>query len=148
MTLNCIWWWISSFGDLQNVEYTTSASFPDSFWPGVCPVGWVCRIHWLLLCRGVNPTRQWVFWYDTKQSYGEVPIILELWGMQSIPSLPLLPGPLWPRVVAPFRILSMGQIDLNCVLMLSEIAWNRTVLTFKLVLMLNWIEWNGTVFVC
>ena len=25
--------------------------------------------------------------YDTKQSDGEVPVILELWGMQSIPSL-------------------------------------------------------------
>ena len=25
--------------------------------------------------------------------------MLELWGMQSTPSLPLLPGPLWPRVV-------------------------------------------------
>ena len=24
----------------------------------------------------------------------------ELWGMQSIPSLPLLPGPFWPEVVA------------------------------------------------
>ena len=27
--------------------------------------------------------------------------MLELWGMQSAPSLPLLPGPLWPGVVAP-----------------------------------------------
>ena len=33
--------------------------------------------------------------YDTKQSDIEVPIILELWGMQSTPSLPSLPGPLW-----------------------------------------------------
>ena len=39
--------------------------------------------------------------YDTKQSDGEVPSMLELWGMQSTPSLPLLPGPLWPGVVAP-----------------------------------------------
>ena len=34
--------------------------------------------------------------YDTKQSYGEVPVMLELWGMQITPSLPLLPGPFWP----------------------------------------------------
>ena len=31
---------------------------------------------------------------DTKQSDGEVPVILELWGMQSTPSLPSLPRPL------------------------------------------------------
>ena len=46
--------------------------------------------------------------FDTKQSHGEVPVILELWGMQSIPSLALLPGPLWLRMVAPDRALSMG----------------------------------------
>ena len=28
------------------------------------------------------------------------------------PSLPLLPGPLWPGVVAPDMVLSMGQIEL------------------------------------
>ena len=39
--------------------------------------------------------------YDTKQSDGEVPVILELWGMRSTPSLPSFPGPLWPGVVAP-----------------------------------------------
>ena len=46
--------------------------------------------------------------YDTKQSDGEVPAMLELWGMRSTPSLPSLPGPLWPGVVAPDRALSMG----------------------------------------
>ena len=35
----------------------------------------------------------------------------ELWGMRSIPSLPSLLGPLWPSVVAPGRVLSMGQIN-------------------------------------
>ena len=32
--------------------------------------------------------------YDTKQSDGEVPAVLEFWGMRSTPSLPLLPSPL------------------------------------------------------
>ena len=32
--------------------------------------------------------------------------------MISTPSLPLLPGPLWSEVVAPDRVLSMGQIEL------------------------------------
>ena len=47
--------------------------------------------------------------YDIKQSDGEVPVMLELWGMQSTPSLPSLLGLLGPRVVAPNRDLSMGQ---------------------------------------
>ena len=34
--------------------------------------------------------------------------------MWSIPLLLSFPGPLWPRVVAPDRILSMGQRELNC----------------------------------
>ena len=39
--------------------------------------------------------------YDTQQSDGEVPVMMELWGMLSIPSLPSLPGPLWLGVVVP-----------------------------------------------
>ena len=38
--------------------------------------------------------------------------MLELWGMQSSLSLPLLPGPLRPRAVASDRVLYMGQIEL------------------------------------
>ena len=49
--------------------------------------------------------------YDTKQSDGQVPIILELWGMQST-LFSLLPGPLWSGVVSPDRVLSIGQIEL------------------------------------
>ena len=45
---------------------------------------------------------------------GYVPVMLVLWGMQSIHSLPELPGPLWPGVVAPNKVLSIGQIELNC----------------------------------
>ena len=71
-------------------------------------------------------------WYDTKQSDDEVPVMLELWGMQTIPSLWLLPGPLRPGVVAPDKVLSMDQIELNCALILNWIAWNRNILAFKL----------------
>ena len=45
--------------------------------------------------------------------------MLDLWGMRSTPSLPTLPGPLWPGVVVPDRVLSMSQIEVNCVLMLN-----------------------------
>ena len=44
----------------------------------------------------------------SKRSDGEAPVMLELWGMRSIPSLPLLPGPLWPGIVASDRALSIG----------------------------------------
>ena len=78
---------------VQNFRVTPSAS---------CPVSWGCRIHRLLLCRGVRPPpHNGCPGYDTKQSDGEVPAMLELWGMRSTPLLPSLPGPLWPGVVAP-----------------------------------------------
>ena len=41
--------------------------------------------------------------------------MLEPWGMPSTPSLPSIPGPFWPGVVAP----DMVQIELNCVLVLN-----------------------------
>ena len=58
--------------------------------------------------EGWNPSPHECPGYDTKQSYGEVPMMLEFWGMWSTPSLPLLPGPLLPEMVAPDRALSMG----------------------------------------
>ena len=70
--------------------------------------------------------------YDTKQSDGWVPVMFELWRMRSTPLLPSPPGPLWPGRVALDRVQSMGQIELNSVLMLNWIVWNRTVLTFEL----------------
>ena len=57
--------------------------------------------------------------YDAKQSDGEVLVMLELWGMRSTPSLPSLPALLWPGVVAPDRVQSMDQIELNCVFVLN-----------------------------
>ena len=38
--------------------------------------------------------------YDIRQSDGKAPVMLEFWGMWSTSSLLLLPGPLWPKVVA------------------------------------------------
>ena len=51
--------------------------------------------------------------YDTKQFHVEVPVMLELWRMRSTPSLLLLPGLLWPGEVAPDKVLSRGQIEVN-----------------------------------
>ena len=49
--------------------------------------------------------------YDTKQSDREAPD-LKIWGMKSTPSLSLLSGSIMPGLVAPDRVLSMGQIEL------------------------------------
>ena len=48
--------------------------------------------------------------YDSKSSDGKAPA-LEIWGIWSTPSLSFLPGSLWPGVVTPDRVLSMGQIE-------------------------------------
>ena len=58
--------------------------------------------------------------YDTKQFVGEVPVVLEHWEMRSTSSLTSLPGSLWSGVVAFERVLSMGQRELNWVLMLNR----------------------------
>ena len=55
-----------------------------------CPVGWGCSIYRLHLCKGVKPQPNVCPDYDTKQSDGGVPVILEFWGMWSTPSLLLL----------------------------------------------------------
>ena len=47
---------------------------------------------------------------NIKPSDGEAPT-LEIWGIRSTPSLPLLPGSLWPGVIEPDWVLSMGQIE-------------------------------------
>ena len=45
--------------------------------------------------------------------------MLDLLEMQSTPLLSSLPSPLCPGVAALDKVLSMGQIELNCLLMLN-----------------------------
>ena len=103
-----------------------------------CPVGWGRRINQQLLYRRVRQPTQWVSWYDTKQSDDKVPLLLEIFWMQSTPSLQSLPGPLWPEMVVSDRVLSMCQTELNCVLRLNWITWNKTVFEIETVIILNW----------
>ena len=58
--------------------------------------------------------------FDIKQSDGEDPVMLELWGMRGTLLLPSLLGPLWLR--APDRVLSTGQIERKYLLMLDRIV--------------------------
>ena len=82
--------------------------------------------------------------YDIKQSDGEFPVMLELWGVQSTPSLPSLPGSLWPGVVAPDSVLSNRHIELNCTH--AKFLEIRLFWHLNCVLMLKWIFRNRTVF--
>ena len=109
----------------HHMHYITS--YKTSF-----PVGWGCRIHRLLFCKDVRPPTNDFIGYDTKESDNEALVMLELWGMRGIPSLPSLRGQVRHVVEVPDRILSMGQIELNCELVFNWIASNRFVLTFKL----------------
>ena len=95
-------------------------------------VDWCCRKHRLHLNRGIRFSQRVSWIYDMKQFHGEVPRILELWRMQSTPLLLSPQRPLLSGAVALDRVLLMGQIELNCILMLNWIIWNRTVLTLKL----------------
>ena len=66
---------------------------------------------WLHLCRGVRFTgTNECPGFDIKPSDNEV-LDSEIRGMWSTPSLLLLPRPLWPKVVAPDRVLFVGQIE-------------------------------------
>ena len=47
--------------------------------------------------------------------------------MRNTPLLPSLPGPFWTVVVAPDRVQSMGQIELNCVLVLNQVVCDGTL---------------------
>ena len=52
-----------------------------------------------------------------KQSDSEAPVMLELWGIRRTHLLPSLQGLFWSGLVAPDRVLSVGQIELmylNC----------------------------------
>ena len=53
---------------------------------------------------------------------GAPPVMLVPYRMRSISLLPSLSGPHWPGRVAPNSLLSLGQIELNCVLIQNRIV--------------------------
>ena len=58
--------------------------------PLSCPVGYGCRIYQLLLFRGVRLLPMSVL--DMILNNGEIPVMLELWEMWSIPFFAIAPG--------------------------------------------------------
>ena len=108
------------------------------------PVGWGCRIHRLLLRSGVRrPSPNECPAYDSRNFYGNSPVMLKLWGIRSTPSLPSLPGPLWPGVLAPDRVLSMGQIEVFGIqIVYFNVYTERKQITYA---KLNWLEYNSLI---
>ena len=78
----------------------------------ISPAHWGYRINRLHLYKRIGPPPNECSVYVTKQSDGEAPVMLELWRMWRTPLLPSLPGPFLPGVVAPDRVLLMGEIEL------------------------------------
>ena len=101
--------WTPAYGQAkaERPALVTQSSTTHSY---TCPVGWGCRIHRLHLCRGEDTPHNECPRYDTKQTDDEVRIMLKLCGMRSTSPLLSLPSPLWLGVVAPDRVLCMGQI--------------------------------------
>ena len=77
------------------------------------------------LQKDKTPPTSVLIWYQTIWWWGSSN--QELWKMWSTSCL------LWPGVVAPNRVLSMGQIELSSVLMLNWIVWNGTVFDIQTV---------------
>ena len=82
----------------------------------ICPLDWGCRIHRLHQSTGVRTTPNKYSEYDPKQSDGEI------LGMRSTPSLPLLPCPHGPGVVASDRVISNRTKMNSCKTELLEIG--------------------------
>ena len=76
----------------------------------------------LLYCSNPHPAMS-VHDNETKQSDDDIPVMKELWGMRSTRSLLSLPGPVWPGVASPDRVIYMGWIELNRGLSLLFLQW-------------------------
>ena len=78
LILNSIVWCRTVFG----IEIILTVNILDMILNHFSPVGWGCRIHWPHHCRGVRLPHNECRRYAIKQSDGEVPVILGLWGMR------------------------------------------------------------------
>ena len=93
------------FSRIRELHLCSGVRYPKRVWPS--RLGLQNRLT-ASLQRCKTPRKECPG-YDTKQSAGEASVMQELWGMQSTPSLPSLPGTLRPGLVALVRVLNMGQ---------------------------------------
>ena len=123
MTVNCIWWWDSSLGVKEMWSTPSLLLLSGPLWPEEIVSVRILSMGWLVSAEEYDFPNERPR-YDTKQSEDKVTVMLGLWEMRITPPLLSLPGPLSSGVVAPERVLSMGQIELNCVIILDWIVWN------------------------
>ena len=128
------WLFIYIYMYLPNFSKIDRMQLKVNFKRSILPSRLGRRIHRLLLCRGIRPSPNKSPDYDTKQSDGEVPVMLGLCRIRNTPSLLSLPGPLWSGVVAPDKGLIYELNRTNGILVLNWIVW------------LNWIACNRDVF--
>ena len=99
-----------------------------------CPVGWGCRIHRLLLCRGVRPPpptsvliwHQTIWWWGSGNA-GAL-------GNAEYPFNAVAPRSTLARSGSTWEDLIYGLNRTNSILMLNWIVW------------VNWIAWKRNVF--
>ena len=101
-------------------------------------VSWGCRIHWVQLCRVVTPPTECPL-YDAKQSYGDVPVMLELWGMQSNPFIAIAPRSILTRSGSNWEnpIHGSNRSKLHTFALEIKLFWH-----LNCELMINWIVWK------
>ena len=90
------------------------------------------------LQRGKTPTNECPG-YDTRQSDGEVLVMLGLWVIWSTLHCHCSQCHSSKECFSYDRALSMGSIELNCIHILNWIGWIRNV-------WINWIAWKRNVF--
>ena len=137
--LSWVWHYTASDDEAAHLDICKILPFGQ-----VC---WGCRIHRPNLCRGLKSTPTSVLdmtrnnlMVSNARDFGNAEYLCH----RNTSLLPSLPGSLWPWVLAPDRVLSMLETEINSVFTLNWIVWNRTVLTFKLstYAKLNCLRWN------
>ena len=81
-------------------------------------VCWGCRIHQHRLCRGVRPHPTSVFDITLNN-------LMAIWAMWCTLSLLWFSGSLWPRVIAPDRIITIDQIERTLCKQMTDVKFWR-----------------------
>ena len=76
------------------------------------PCRWGLEYADCIHCRRIKPLLKGVFWVRYLTASDGEAKVLELRGVWSTPSLPLLPGTLCPKMVAYVKVPSIGQIHM------------------------------------
>ena len=96
--------------DIVIIVFEPQASYYVHFQTKTLKVDRGYRMYRPHFCTGVRHHPNECPGYDIKPYDGEAPA-LEIWEIQNTHLVSLIPGSLWPEVVAPDKFLSMRWID-------------------------------------